>query len=162
VSADRTPEPGDYVLLTQETTTFRAHWVAGALEHAGIPTFVDEDNLADEFAITQKVMGVMGARVLVPRDRLEEARTVFLGLSQPIPPIDQTGVAEDAEDPSAPLTLRSVVVVVALVLALVAGGVFALSAAKGCGEGEAHSPEPGVPPAPRPRSPPPPRSPHHR
>ena len=70
----------------------RAHLVGGALEEAGIPIFVDEDNLADEFAISQKVMGIMRVRVLVPEDRLTEAQTILLGMSQPIPRI------EDDED----------------------------------------------------------------
>jgi hypothetical protein len=61
---------GGYVLLTEEPNLHRAHLVAGALNASGIPTFVDEDNLVDEWAMSQKLMGVLGVRVLVPGAQL--------------------------------------------------------------------------------------------
>lgn len=74
-----------YVVLTEAPDIMRAHWIAGAIEAAGIPVHVEEDNLADEFAMSQKLMGALRVRVLVPQDRRDEANLVFLDLSQPIP-----------------------------------------------------------------------------
>ena len=86
---DLLADRGGYVLLTEEPNVHRAHLVAGALNASGIPTFVDEDNLVDEWAMSQKLTGVLGVRVLVPGAQLDEARTVFLAMSQPIPVIDE-------------------------------------------------------------------------
>jgi len=86
----------NYVVLTEEPNWMRAHWIAGGLEAADIPTFVDQDNLVDEFAMSQKLMGLQRVRVLVPRDLLGEARAVFLAMSQPIPLMDP-----DEEDTNA-------------------------------------------------------------
>jgi len=78
-----------YAVLTEEVDPLRAHLVAGAVEAAGIPVLVEENNLADEFAMSQKLMGAQRERVLVPRERLLEAQAVFLAMSQPIPRIQE-------------------------------------------------------------------------
>ena len=132
----------------------RAHWVAGALEAQGIPTFVDEDNLADEFAISQKVMGLLRVRVLVPRDRLVEAQTVFLNLSQPIPLVDEEeDEEEDAEGAQVQVTpLMGILIVVGIVVLV--GGLIVI--ARGCRDEQTFSgrfdlpPEPPQPPNPHP------------
>ena len=90
--------PASMAVLTVEPSTMRAHWIAGGLENAGIPAHVEEDDLADEFSAAQRLLGTPRVRVLVPADRLEEARTVFLGMSQPLPLVD-----EDEEDDEAAL-----------------------------------------------------------
>ena len=77
--------PSGYVVLTEEPNLQKAHWIAGGIEAAGIPVHVEENNLQDEFAVAQKAMGGIRIRVLVPEDRYDEANTVFLALSQPIP-----------------------------------------------------------------------------
>ena len=74
-----------YVVLSEEPNLQRAHWIAGGIQAAGIPVHVEENNLQDEFAVAQKLLGGIRFRVLVPRERLDEAKTVFLDLSQPIP-----------------------------------------------------------------------------
>ena len=74
-----------YVVLTEEATLQRAHWIAGGLKAAGIAVHVEENNLQDEFAVAQKALGGIRFRVLVPEAQLDEANTVFLDLSQPIP-----------------------------------------------------------------------------
>ena len=74
-----------YVVLTEEPTLQRAHWIAGGLKAAGIAVHVEENNLQDEFAVAQKALGGIRFRVLVPEAQLDEANTVFLDLSQPIP-----------------------------------------------------------------------------
>ncbi len=82
-----------YAVLSVEPHIMRAQWLAGAIEAAGIPVHVEEDDLVDEFSMAKKLQGDLRVRVLVPADRLAEAQTVFLGLSQPIPLVD-----EDDED----------------------------------------------------------------
>lgn len=77
--------PSGYVVLTEEPTLQRAHWIAGGIQAAGIPVHVEENNLQDEFAVAQKLLGGIRFRVLVPEARYDEANTVFLDLSQPIP-----------------------------------------------------------------------------
>lgn len=112
----------DYVVLTEEPSLMRAHWVAGALEAEGIRTFVDEDNLADEFAISQKVLGLLRVRVLVPRDRLLEAQTIFLNLSQPIPLVDEDeDDEEDPEDERTQITPGLAMLIVVGIVVLVGG-----------------------------------------
>jgi len=76
----------------------RAQWIAGALEDRGIKTFVDEDNLADEFAVSQRLMGMPRIRVMVLQDELTEARTIFLNLSQPITIVDEDDEQEDDDE----------------------------------------------------------------
>jgi len=85
-----------YVVLTEERNPLRAYLVAGAVDAAGIPVHVEENNLADEFAMSQKLMGIQRVRVLVPRERFLDAQTVFLAMSQPIPRIEEE-VAENDE-----------------------------------------------------------------
>lgn len=82
-------EASGYAVLTEEPNLMRAHWVAGAIEEAGIPVHVEDEGPADEFAVSQRAMGLLRVRVLVPADRLEEARTIFLSMSQPIPVVDE-------------------------------------------------------------------------
>ena len=134
----------------------RAHWVAGALEAEGIPTFVDEDNLADEFAISQKVMGILRVRVLVPRDRLVEAQTIFLNLSQPIPLVDEGEYQErDPEDAQVQVTpLMAILIVVGIVVLV--GGLVLLG--RGCQDEPTFSDQFEVPPEP----PRPPTNPLHK
>ena len=89
-------EGSGYVVLTEEPTLQRAHWIAGGLKAAGIPVHVEENNLQDEFAVAQKAMGGIRFRVLVPEAQLDEANTVFLDLSQPIP--DDPAFHDEADD----------------------------------------------------------------
>lgn len=93
---DIVAEGSGYVVLTEEADLMRAHWVAGAIEAAGIPVHVEENNLQDEFAVAQKLLGGMRIRVLVPADRRDEANTVFLNLSQPI--VDDPEYHDEEDD----------------------------------------------------------------
>ncbi len=87
--SDLQTDLGGYVLLTEAPNLMRAHLIAGALEDAGIPFHVGEDNLADEWAMSLKLRGGLGVPVLVPSERIDEARTVFLAMSQPIPEVEE-------------------------------------------------------------------------
>ncbi len=112
----------DFVVLTEESSSVRAHWIAGAIKAHDIPVHVVEDERADEFAMAQKLMGTALVQVLVPEGRLTEARTIFLNLSQPIPLIDDEneGDEEDDEPPPsmipAPLRIAGMIFVALLVL----------------------------------------------
>ncbi len=86
--------PSGYVLLSEEMNPMRGHLVAGALGAADIPAHVEEDDLADEFAMSLKLRGAPRVRVLVPGDRIEEARAVFLAMSQPIPVVEDDEFSE--------------------------------------------------------------------
>jgi len=152
-------EPADYVVLTEAPDRLRANLVAGALEEADIPTFVDEDNLADEFAMSQRMLGLLRVRVLVPRDRLEEARAIFLAMSQPIPLLDEGEDADAGEsEERASLTPASVLLTTGVVLALLAGAFLLVRALMPSGEERSRAEwEHGAPPAPpQPPGPPPP------
>ena len=81
--------PADFVKLTSEPNLMRAHLVSGRLEDEGIPTIVGDDHLMDEWAMSQKLMGNLPYDISVPEDRLEEARAIFLAMSQPIPHVDE-------------------------------------------------------------------------
>jgi len=132
-------------MLRDGIRPMRAHWVAGALEAEGIPTFVDEDNLADEFAISQKVMGILRVRVLVPRDRLIEAQTIFLNLSQPIPLVDEEEDEEDPEDAQVQVTpLMGILIVVGIVVLV--GGLIVI--VRGCRDEQSFSSRFDLPPDP--------------
>ena len=93
---DTTATEGSYVVLTEEASVIHANWIAGGIEAAGIPAHVEQDDLADEFSMFQKLQGAPRVRVLVPADRLQEARTVFLALSQPIPLVEEDDDALEA------------------------------------------------------------------
>ncbi len=136
----------EFVVLTEQSSAMHAQWIAGALEAEGIKTFVDEDNLADEFAVSQKLLGMPRIRVMVLRGELTEARTIFLKLSQPIPLVDEDDEDEDDDEEleeswlAGPLPLLLIIVGVIAV----AGIAYLL---KGC-EAEDEGP-----PRPAPRSP---------
>jgi hypothetical protein len=89
-------KPG-YVVLTEASNTFQAQFLAGALESEGIPTHVDGDHLADEFAMSQKMLGLIKVRVMVPEDRLEDARAILATLKD-AGPADGDEVPWDTPD----------------------------------------------------------------
>ncbi len=90
-------EGGGWVVLTEQPNPMMAHWVAGGVEAEGIPVHVEENNLQDEFAVAQRAMGGLPIRVLVPKERYDEANTVFLNLSQPIPLVDDDDIEDEEE-----------------------------------------------------------------
>jgi hypothetical protein len=148
------PEEPEYAVLAEESIPMRAHWIAGALEEAGISTHVYERNLSDEFAVSQRALGLAGTCVIVPRERLEEAREILRDLRPPPlpegPDDEEDGGDEEPEDERAPLTLLSAGVVV-LVVALLLGGV--IFVAHSCAPhddgsaGEQRHPQTPLPPA---------------
>ena len=55
-------------------TPFEARVVAGVLDDAGVPHFVEGGVLADEFATTQRMMNLQSVAVRVPETHLDAAR----------------------------------------------------------------------------------------
>ncbi len=98
-------KPG-YEVVAAAANTFEAQFLAGALQDEGIPTHVDEDHLADEFAMSQKMMGLQKVRVMVPKDRLDDARAIIAALPDREPadgdsvPWEQPGGESDEAPPA--------------------------------------------------------------
>jgi hypothetical protein len=69
--------PDEAVFLERAPSpTVAGLWVS-MLEAAGIMAYVPGTYLADDWAISQRVMGNLGADVFVPRSRLAEARSII-------------------------------------------------------------------------------------
>lgn len=66
----------DMVDLASFPNPTTAQIVKSILEDAGIPVYVQGENLTDEWAASRQVMNIMSVTVQVPSDRLEEARRV--------------------------------------------------------------------------------------
>ncbi len=67
--------PRRLVELTTAKTPFEAECLVGALKEAGISAVVFGGLLADEFTMSQRLMGLSGGvQVMVPLDELERAR----------------------------------------------------------------------------------------
>ena len=64
----------DIGVLETARTPLAAELIVAILRAEGIPAYVDGSLLQDEFAVSQRVMGLGGVKIQVPRERLEEAR----------------------------------------------------------------------------------------
>lgn len=74
---DKDPE---IVVVHRAKTPAIAAMIAEALKGAGVPAYVEGAALNDEFAVSQRAMGLTGVEVLVHRDRLEEARKILAAM----------------------------------------------------------------------------------
>ena len=83
----------DLVALDRFSSPAIAQLVADLLREAGIPVYVGGSLLQDEWAISQKLMGLLDTEVQVPRDRLEEAREIIASVRN-----SGEGVGEDDEE----------------------------------------------------------------
>lgn len=68
--------PIESVLCTAATPAQAKIYVA-VLQAAGIPARIEGESLADEFAASQRLMGLLGSRVFVPTSSLERARELL-------------------------------------------------------------------------------------
>ncbi len=59
------PDDCSMVLLLDGRSTFEAQTVAGLLEAAGIPFYIEGASLKDEFGATQALMGLSATKVMV-------------------------------------------------------------------------------------------------
>ena len=76
----------DLVQLTTSRTAIEAEWIVGALKGMGIVAVTFGDQLADEFAMSQQLMGLSGGvRVMVQRGQLEAAREALETIQQDRP-----------------------------------------------------------------------------
>ena len=94
----------DLVELTTASTLFEAEWIVGALESFEIVAVTFGDALADDFAMSQKLMGLSGGvRVMVRQDGLEAARQALVEIkkNRPTEAELEAAVAEAANDPEA-------------------------------------------------------------
>ena len=100
--------PHDLVDLTTASSAFEAEWLVGALKGHGIPAVTVGGDLADEFAMSQKLMHLGGGvRVLVSRASLEQAREALAEIEavRPTPAeieamVEQAGGEEEAARPA--------------------------------------------------------------
>ena len=65
------------VALEQAPNEFIAELLVGILREAGIPAFTVGENLQDEFAASQRLIGAVGCTVYVPRTEVDRARAVL-------------------------------------------------------------------------------------
>lgn len=70
-------ESSELVVVETASTASMAQIIAGILKAAGIPAYVAGSLLQDEWAMSQKLMGLLAVEVQVPRKSLEEARKVL-------------------------------------------------------------------------------------
>jgi hypothetical protein len=72
------PHPGEWQIVTRELGLLAAQTVQGRLETAGIPVVLDYDGMQSLLGVP--AFGSTGeVRILVPRDRLAEARALLSG-----------------------------------------------------------------------------------
>jgi hypothetical protein len=90
-------EPVELVVLPNE---FIAEVLVGMLRDEGIAAFVQGEQLQDEFAFSQRLLGNLGTRVFVHPSRVEEARKVLAAARAAGRLADEEGGAEDAAEPS--------------------------------------------------------------
>jgi hypothetical protein len=90
-------DDAELVELTTAKTAFEAEMFVGALKGFDVGAVTFGDQLMDEFAVSQKVMGLSGGvRVMVPRGQLERARQALAEIQQDPPTPDEVDDAADA------------------------------------------------------------------
>jgi len=67
----------EIAVLERAPTPAAASVIVAVLQAEGIPAYVNGTLLQDEFALSQRLMGLNAVEIQVPRSRLEEARQVL-------------------------------------------------------------------------------------
>ncbi len=75
----------------------QAKVLAAVLQAEGIPAYVEGESLADEFAVSRRLLGTAGTRILVPTASLEAARNILAACSVPEAELEAQALA--AVDP---------------------------------------------------------------
>lgn len=83
-------------------TPQQAHLFVALLQAEGIPAHVDGDSLADEVAMSRKLMNLAGTRVLVPTACLERAREVLGDAGVDERELEAQALAAEAPESEAP------------------------------------------------------------
>ncbi|MEZ5963256.1 MAG: hypothetical protein R3F56_05350 [Planctomycetota bacterium] len=68
-----TERSGEFAVFETAATPLEAELIAGIVREAGIPAFVTGSMLADEFALSQRLMHLGSITIQVPRHRLRDA-----------------------------------------------------------------------------------------
>ncbi|MBL8723388.1 MAG: hypothetical protein JNK49_05045 [Planctomycetes bacterium] len=90
----------DTVVAKVATTPAQAKiWVA-LLQGAGIPAYTDGDSLADEIAVSRRVLNLNGTRVFVPKNSLDRARELLTNTQVDEQELEAQALA--AADPETP------------------------------------------------------------
>lgn len=95
----------NYVVLQEAGSAFHASLIAGALKNAGIDARTDGDVAIDEFSMAKHMAGA-GVRILVPEDRLAEARELAEAIAARMRAAEDDE-AEDAKTPAGADTASS-------------------------------------------------------
>lgn len=80
------------------TTAAQAKIFAALLQAEGIPAQVDGDSLADEVAISRRLINLNGTRVLVPTGSLERAREILTAMQIPDDELEAQAMAAEAPE----------------------------------------------------------------
>lgn len=89
------------VLCTAATPAQAKIYVA-LLQAQGIPARIEGESLADEFAASQRLMGLLGSRVFVPTSSLERARELLQPVAVPAEELEQMALSTPLETPPRP------------------------------------------------------------
>jgi hypothetical protein len=93
------------VLARIASTAAEAKVLVALLRGEGIAATVDGDSLADEIAISRRLMNLNGVRILVPAAQLEEARAFLADTAVPPDELEAQAMAEPPEAaPATPAT----------------------------------------------------------
>ncbi len=98
-------EPRDYfedpvalVDFYRARSPWDARIIAAIMADAGIPAFVANSLLTDEFALSQQLMNLQGVCVRVPSDRLADARKALASARQAGEMLDENSDTGERED----------------------------------------------------------------
>jgi len=75
-------DESEIAVLETAANPFVAQMIAEALKSHGIAAYVEGISLIDEFAMSQKAMGLTSVDIQVHRDRLDEAREILAALRE--------------------------------------------------------------------------------
>ena len=76
------PTDEDLLTLHVAPSPHIAQLIANLLVEAGIPAYVEGQHLADEAAMAQMALGVIGREIQVPRAAIDEARDLLAAMKQ--------------------------------------------------------------------------------
>lgn len=101
--------PDDAPLTTARVATSptQAKLFVAMLEAEGIPAFVEGDSLADEVAVSRRLMNVAGTHVKVREDQLARAQEVLGAVEIDDAELEAQAMAEPPAEPSRPRETQS-------------------------------------------------------
>ncbi len=91
-------DESEIAVLETASNPFVAQMIAEALKSHGIAAYVEGISLIDEFAMSQKAMGLTSVDIQVHRDRLDEAREILAALREAGKLMADEAEKEDKDD----------------------------------------------------------------